>query len=116
MNHGAIAPRNVLRIRQLNDQFRNTLRGGRLVITSGINSLSIELQAEIMKAVVMFDDFGPHNDHGEHDFGSFKAGCGQHHIFWKIDLYDKEMRFASSDGSDPTKTTRVCTVMLASEY
>ena len=52
--------------------------------------------------------------YGEHDFGSFKL-VGRT-FFWKIDYYDKRCKFGSEDQSDPEKTTRVLTIMLAEEY
>lgn len=52
--------------------------------------------------------------HHEHDFGSFHVAS--YHVFWKIDTYDERMEFGSEDPADPTKTTRVMTIMLASEY
>ena len=52
--------------------------------------------------------------HGEHDFGSF-ALAGRK-FFWKIDAYDADMQFGSEDPTDPEKTTRVLTIMLAEEY
>ena len=57
-----------------------------------------------------------HNDpYNEHDFGAFsQEGVGK--IFWKIDYYDAAMKYGSEDPADPTKTTRVLTIMLASEY
>jgi hypothetical protein len=37
-------------------------------------------------------------------------------VFWKIDAYDRELRFGSEGPADPAVTRRVLTIMLASEY
>jgi hypothetical protein len=103
------------RIQELNDAFRTTLRGGRAVMTSGVNELPDCVKAEAMIQVAAFSDFTPDNDpHGEHDFGSFTL-VGRK-FFWKIDYYDERCEFGSEDPSDPEKTTRVLTIMLAEEY
>lgn len=108
--------RSVLRIRVLNDAFRTTLLGGRVIVTQGIASLPVEVQTEVLKAVITFDAFTPDNDpRGEHDFGSFQL-AGQT-LFWKIDAFSKDdFRFGSPDPGDPDKTSLVLTIMLASEY
>ena len=106
---------NTGRIRELNDAFRQTLRGGRAMMTSGVDELPDCVKAEAFMQVAKFSAFTPDNDpHGEHDFGSFTL-VGRK-FFWKIDYYDKELRYGSEDPSDPEKTTRVLTVMLADEY
>ena len=61
------------------------------------------------------DAFCEDNDpYGEHDFGAFEVEGEK--LFWKIDYYDKALEHGSEDPADPTRTTRVLTVMLASEY
>jgi hypothetical protein len=103
------------RIRELNDAFRRTLRGGRAMMTSGVDELPDCVKAEALVQVAHFSDFTADNDpHGEHDFGSF--GLVGRKFFWKIDYYDKHCEFGSEDPSDPEKTTRVLTIMLAEEY
>jgi hypothetical protein len=52
--------------------------------------------------------------YAEHDFGSFELA--DYKFFWKIDYYDLRCESGSVDPSDPKRTTRVLTVMLASEY
>jgi hypothetical protein len=106
---------NTNRIRELNDAFRATLRGGRAVMTAGVAELPDCVKAEAVAQVASFSDFTPDNDpHGEHDFGSFTL-VGRK-FFWKIDYYDKRCEFGSEDPSDPEETTRVLTIMLAEEY
>ena len=106
---------NTDRIRVLNDAFRATLRGGIAMMTSGVAELPDCVKAEAMVQVASFSDFrADDNPHGEHDFGSFML-VGRW-FFWKIDYYDKRCEFGSEDPSDPDKTTRVLTIMLAEEY
>ncbi|QWG14279.1 DUF3768 domain-containing protein [Bradyrhizobium sediminis] len=103
------------RIRVLNDFFRSTFLGGRVVMTAGVAALPIDLQARAVLAVQQFSEFDRENDpHGQHDFGSIEVG--DETIFWKIDYYDETMEAGSEDPADPTKTTRVLTLMFSSEY
>ena len=102
-------------IRELNDQFRRSLTGGTLLLTAGLVALGVEAQARIIAAVQAFDAFSPDNDpYGEHDFGSVEVSGEK--IFWKIDYYDLTHAMHSEDAADPSKTERVLTIMLASEY
>jgi hypothetical protein len=103
------------RIRALNDSFRCSLSGGKVMMTAGIASLPEDMRQAVFNRVRTFDGFSPENDpHREHDFGSFEVEGKK--VFWKIDLYDAVMEFGSEDPADPSKTTRVLTIMLASEY
>jgi hypothetical protein len=104
-----------LRTRTLNDAFRTTFRGGKVVKTASVAALPDMVVAEAFKQVASFDEFTEDNDpHGEHDFGAFEL-CGRT-FFWKIDYYDKALEYGSEDPSDPEKTTRVLTLMLAEDY
>lgn len=103
------------RIRELNDAFRTSFAGGRVMITEGIRTLDALTFERIIEQVRTFDAFSEDNDpHGEHDFGSIKI-AGER-VFWKIDAYDRTLQYGSPDPSDPAVTTRVLTIMLASEY
>jgi hypothetical protein len=102
-------------IRVLNDNFRSTYIGGQVVMTAGVSELPIDVKAKVLLQVKNFSTFNKDNDpHGEHDFGSFEIAGEK--FFWKIDYYDSDCRYGSEDPSDPDKTTRVLTVMLAEEY
>jgi hypothetical protein len=102
-------------IRDLNDAFRRSFSGGRVVLTAGVAALPAAQREAIIKAVQAFSDFTPENDpYGDHDFGGFAVdSCN---FFWKIDYYDLAMKFGSDDPADPAVTSRVLTVMLAEEY
>ena len=103
------------RIRDLNDAFRKTFDGGRVMLTAGVNALPSDVRAMAIRKVATFSEFTRDNDpHGEHDFGGFDLAGEK--FFWKIDAYDKAMRYGSEDASDPAQTTRVLTLMLAEEY
>ena len=103
------------KIRELNDQFRKTFSGGKVLRTVGVASLSTQEQATILAMVQGFDDFNKSNDpYGEHDFGAFDFDGITY--FWKIDYYDVDYQYLSLDPSDETITNRVLTVMLAGEY
>lgn len=102
-------------IKTLNDNFRQTFTGGRVMLTTGINAKSQDDIAKILSEVRQFNHFTPDNDpYGEHDFGSFDYKGEK--IFWKIDYYDKNYQYLSKEPANPDVTNRVMTVMLASEY
>lgn len=102
-------------VARLNDRFRQTFVGGEVVMTQGVASLSPDTRVKVMEAVRTFTTFTEDNDpHSEHDFGSFDVEGTQ--FFFKIDYYDKSLAFGSENPCDPSVTTRVLTIMLASEY
>jgi Protein of unknown function (DUF3768) len=103
------------RIRELNDLLRSTFTGGKVVMTQGVAALPEGELAELLERVRRFDEFTKDNDpHGEHDFGNIKL-AGQTYFF-KLDYYAPDMEGGSEDPADPTKTTRVLTIMRADEY
>ena len=102
-------------IKTLNDNFRKTFIGGRVMLTSGIRAKTQDEIAEILEKVRSFDNFTTANDpYGEHDFGSFDYK-GQK-IFFKIDYYDLNYEYMSENPADPTITNQVLITMLASDY
>ena len=110
----------VARIRELNDAFRKSPWSGpsalgRALVTAGIHAHGSKFVLEVLNAVAGFEKFSGDNDpYGEHDFGNLQVDGEK--IYFKIDYYDAECVYGSADPSDPTKTTRVLTIMLASEY
>ena len=105
-----------VRIALLNDLCRAAMGiAGILVQTMGISALPPAVQSAIRERVETFNDFnGDNNPYGERDFGGFEYEG--HKVYWKIDYYDRDLQGGSEDPSDPTQTTRVLTIMLASEY
>lgn len=102
-------------IRELNDDLRQTLLGGGVVMTPGIAALGAEAIERIIKTIAVFNDFCNANDpYEEHDFGSFEAEGKM--IFFKIDYYDTTLNYGSPNPADAAVTERIITVMLADEY
>ena len=107
--------REVTRIGFLNDNFRKTYIGGKVLLTRGIAALPERDQVDIMEKVRTFDAFTEDNDpYREHDFGAFTHGGRK--IFWKIDYYDPSMESGSENPANHEITVRVLTIMLAEEY
>lgn len=103
------------KLRDLNDAFRRSFAGGKVMLTTGVRTMAGEQQARVLTRVRCFETFDRDNDpHQEHDFGSFELDGTTY--FWKIDCYDHSLRFASPDPADPAQTTRVLTIMQAAEY
>jgi hypothetical protein len=101
------------KVRELNDAFRQTLNGGRVVATASI--AQHPHFGAILNLVRTFSKFSEKNDpYEEHDFGVITFEGEQ--LFWKIDYYDHDLTNGSPDPSDPAITCRVITVMTASEY
>jgi hypothetical protein len=101
-------------IRTLNDNFRTTFRGGRVLMTPGVSELPAETRTAILSAVRSFDKFDADNDpHREHDFGSFEIEGETY--FWKIDYYAPDLRSGAENPALP-ETSRVLTIMRADEY
>jgi hypothetical protein len=103
------------RIRELNDAFRKTFTGGRVLLTAGVEALPDPDKAALLDQVRTFDAFNGDNDpHGEHDFVNIEYDGEKY--FAKLDYYATDMQGGSEDPSDPSKTVRVLTIMRADEY
>lgn len=102
-------------IARLNDALRKSLSGGHIMVTRGVRALDGVNSRAMLRALATYDAFDADNDpHGERDFGDIEL-CGTT-LLWKIDYYDRELTYASPDPADESKTVRVITVMLESEY
>lgn len=104
-------------IASLNDRFRRSFRGGKVIATQGIAALPALTQLDVMLAVQDFNQWSDDNDpHLEHDFVSVDVESVPEKVFAKIDYYNSDMSAGSENPADPKQTTRVMTIMLASEY
>jgi hypothetical protein len=110
-------------IAKINDRFRLSLGipafsggiPGRVVVTAGIAAFSPEAIVAILDKLRAFGSFTQDNDpHGEHDFGAFDHDGER--IFWKIDYYAPDLIHGSENPADLSRTVRVLTILLASEW
>jgi hypothetical protein len=107
--------RNSTKIAELNDTFRKSFCGGRVVMTANVAALPGRVKVYALLKVSTFEEFNADNDpYGEHDFGSFKL-VGRM-FFWKIDYYDSSLERGSENPADSKRTARVLTLMLAEDY
>ena len=91
-DHEDVEPENIdtEKVKELNDRFRRTFEGGRVVCTPGIASLREETRFKIFFAIQTFEDFNPENDpYGEHEMGMVEADGEK--AYWKIDYFDKNL-------------------------
>ena len=105
------------KIALLNDKARKGLLPGstKVLLTRVVTALPEDALAHLRGAVAAFEAFTEDNDpYGERDFGSIELEGERY--FWKIDYYDRSLRFGAEDPSDTTETVRVLTLMHASEY
>ena len=103
------------RIAALNDRFRQTFWGGKVMMTQGVSALPDDLQLSLFRMVAEYDDFTTDNDpYGERDFGCITIASEK--FFWKISYYDARMEYGTDDPANPEITTRVLTIMRADEY
>ena len=120
------------RIARLNDRARQAMGlACTAFVTFGFRSLPDADQSRVRELIETYDAFDEDSDpHGERDFGAvYQLGDGRwtterprlrdderERVFWKLDYYDRDLRFGSDDAANPAVTRRVLTIMLADEY
>ena len=120
------------RIARLNDRARQAMGlACTAFVTVGFRSLPEADQSQVRELIETYDAFDEDSDpHGERDFGAvYQLADGRwttdrprvrdderERVFWKLDYYDRDLRFASENAADPAQTRRVLTIMLADEY
>lgn len=120
------------RIARLNDRARQAMGlACTAFATVGFRSLSEADQSRVRELIETYDAFDEDSDpHGERDFGAvYQLGDGRwttdrpkvrdnerERVFWKLDYYDRDLRFGSEDPANPAVTRRVLTIMLSDEY
>ena len=111
------------RVAAQNDAFRRTVVPGgppcdftgRVVCTRAVHARGAAFVMAALEAVAADETFTPDNDpHGDH--GSSAVTVKGVRLWWRIDLYDPDLRFGSERPDDPEATTRVLTIMLPEDH
>ena len=103
------------KIRALNDAFRKTFWGGRVMMTAGVAALENPVRNAVVEKIKAFDAFDDDNDPwGKHDFVSVEHD-GQT-FFAKIDYYDRSWKPIRKTRPIPRKRAACMTIMLAEEH
>ena len=94
-------------IRQLNDQFRATFRGGEVVKTIGVERLYPSKYKTLITAIQSYNSFKD-NKEDDHSFG--RIFLENQEFYFKIDYYcQKKLKF-SDNPADDKNTRRVLTI------
>ena len=107
-----------------NDAFRRSILSttpvadapkGQFVMTPGVAALEPDAKLALTRRVASFDAFNGDSDpQGWHEMGVIDFDGTT--VWFKIDLYDVDYQYGSSEPSDPEQTRRVLTLLLPSEY
>lgn len=109
-----------------NDQFRRHVCGtfcvetsppGRVYVTQSVWARGAAFMRAAIAAVGAFEHFCEDNDpDGMHDFGALMIDGER--VFWKIDLFEtgSHHRWGAERPDDIATTSRVLTIMLASDW
>lgn len=98
------------KIIQLNDDLRQTFKGGRVQMTRAVYNLDPQLRGRALWAMTRYNRFA---DDSEHDWGvMIFAGYS---FEWHIEYRAANGAGKSPDPADPDKTFRVLTLYIAED-
>lgn len=107
-----------------NDRFRKAAFGaptdgeipiGQVLLTPGISGRDPYFRCALMEVVGAYDTFNDESDpYKWHEMGVVEIQGET--VWFKIDLYDENYEYGSSDPTDLRYTRRVLTLLLPSEY
>jgi|SRR6478609_4597353 len=94
------------KIAVLNDRFRQSFKGGRLIIGDKVRALSQSDQESLFRAIQIFNDFDGENDpYKEHDFGC--VWLHNQRYYFQILCYDLQLVARSANPHKITHSRRV---------
>jgi hypothetical protein len=99
------------RVRALNDAFRSTFTGGRIILAPELRSLDYNTRRTLLSEIRAYDAFEESDPHRDHEFGTVCAGGNRFN--WLIIYYDETYERAAQNPADETTTRRVLSVSSA---
>ncbi len=101
-----------------NDLFRTTFdrKLGVVTLTQAVNALDDMNKTKLINLIRDFtiDSHDGNDPYSEHDFGAVELNGEKY--FFKIDYYDKTLKFGSEDPANLEMTKRVMTIMHSRDY
>jgi len=115
-NHAPSQPDpRLVRIAALNDRIRKTNEGGITFLSRDVALMAGAKTVDLLKQVADYDRFTKANDpQGERNRGAVLLFGKE--VLWEIGYYDEQAVGPSKDPANADVTTRIMTIMLASEY
>ena len=104
----------VERIRQLNDAFRSSFRGGKILLRASVAELPDMVKAARTASGRPVQRTEANDPNGTHDFLKFELS--NRSFIFSIVAYDKNLEFESPDPTDPDKTILVGTLIQNSDW
>ena len=101
-------------IRALNDAFRTTLTGGKVLMTAGVDALPSDVKAMVIRRVATFSDFTGERPTRRARLRKLLSRRPKVLFQDRLLRFEHGVRIGRPD--DPSKTTRVLTIMLVAEY
>ena len=98
----------------LNDRFRQTFRGGKIILGDKVRTLSYLEKSHLVQAIKMFSDFNSENDpYREHDFGCVLLNTQRY--YFRICCYDLQLQGRSANPHIVGQTRRILIITRLDE-
>jgi hypothetical protein len=104
-----------LRVRDLNDRFRQSCNADEIFITRSVQKLPPEEREQLVGTIRAYKAFKKEDDpYGRNDSGSIKQNGVEY--FWTINYYNRYFSGAGAEPSDTEQAQRILAIMQMREY
>jgi len=110
-----VTKENAKQIAELNVQFRQTFKGGKIVCSESVKALPTTERIKLFSAIKAFSKFNEENDpYQERNFGSVTLNGERY--FFMIDYFTLDLKSYSKNAADPSITKRIMTIVADKEF